>query len=224
MTTNFGTKDGILIRVMTKDDLRIIENSIYDEEPLQLALVGNSKAQMHQSLIEILDKFHNSMVEQGTCLVAINEKDGERIVGCILAGCETSDDLQEYHAQISTLDECAFKTVGIFECETKIKVNYFQYYSVSKVIYAAMINVDASMRGRGLRARLANVLKELGRSKGFKVIKAWSSSFYSARQMEGVGMECIYRQPYADYKDAKGQVIFKPPALHSELRISALKL
>ncbi|XP_051858253.1 arylalkylamine N-acetyltransferase-like 2 [Drosophila albomicans] len=181
---------------MTKDDLRIIENSIYDDEPLQLALVGNSKAQMQQSLIEILDKFHNSMVEQGTSLVAINEKDGERIVGFILAGCETSDYLQEYYAQISALNECAFKTVGMFECETKIKVNYFQLYSVSKVIYAAMINV----------------------------IIAWSSSFYSARQMEGVGMECIYRQPYADYKDAKGQVIFKPPAPHSELRILAFKL
>ncbi|KAH8263264.1 hypothetical protein KR044_006515 [Drosophila immigrans] len=224
MTSNFGFKDGILIRIMTLEDLKRIEESIYDDEPLQSALENESEMKPPKSIIVSLEETHISMVSQGTSLVAIDEEDSGRIVGSVLAGCETFGDLQMYYEKIVALDDCAFKTVTIFELETKIKVNYFDRYGVSKVLYSQMTNVDASMRGKGLGTRLAAALMELGRSKGLPIMTAWCTSFYSARQKEAMGMECIYSQKYADYKDSNRQVVFKPPAPHTQLRVLAIKL
>lgn len=65
---------------------------------------------------------------------------------------------------------------------------------------------------------------EVGRAKGFPVMTANCTGFYSARQKEALGMKCIISQDYADYKDDQGQVIFNPPPPHKATRILAIKL
>ncbi|XP_060665851.1 arylalkylamine N-acetyltransferase-like 2 isoform X1 [Drosophila nasuta] len=224
MSTNFGKEDGVFIRIMTMDDYEKIGENIYNEEPLKLAMDNYLKIEPNQSQKNELEEYHHSMVKQGTCLVAINDENGGDIVGSVLAGCETLSDLQEYYAQVAAMEEGYYKTCTIFEFETKIKGNYFDRYGVSKVLYSHMTNVDASHRGKGLGARLAAALMELGRSKGFPIMIACCTSLYTARQKEALGMECIYSQAYADYKDANAQVVFNPPAPHTHVRVMAIKL
>ncbi|XP_034098165.2 arylalkylamine N-acetyltransferase-like 2 [Drosophila albomicans] len=224
MSTNFATKDGILIRVMTKEDFKKIEESIYDEEPLRSGLEDDTKAEVQLALIEGLENYHNSLIEQGNCLVAINENDGGRIVGSVLAGCETYSNLQKNLALVAALDDGTFKRIATFEFETKIKVNYFERFGVSRVLLSHMTNVDASVRGKGLGTRLTAALIELGRIQGFPIMIAFCTSFYSARQKKALGMECIYTQAYQDYRDANGEAVFKPPAPHTHTRILATKL
>ncbi|XP_034474219.1 dopamine N-acetyltransferase-like [Drosophila innubila] len=224
MSTHFGSKDGILIRIMKLEDYENLKvfmgGNFYNGEPL-CAFSGED---VQQCCEKEDNDYHISMIEQGTSLLAINENDGGRIVGFVLAGSQLSSDLEKHRKEADEMEKHSWGRIAVFLSEVERKVNIFERYGVSKLLYSHMTNVDASMRGKGLGTRLAAALMELGRSKGFPLMAAYCTSFYSARQKESMGMECIYEHAYADYKDAEGQVVFNPPAPHTHVRVLVISL
>jgi len=122
------------------------------------------------------------------------------------------------------MDQSTLKTSMIFIAEVEINSKIFEHYGVSKLLCSSVTNVDTSMRGMGLGKRLAAALMEVGRSKGFSLMSATCTSFYSARQKEALGMECIYSEAYEDYKDANGEIVLNIPAPHTHIRVLAIKL
>ncbi|XP_034474218.1 dopamine N-acetyltransferase-like [Drosophila innubila] len=224
MATELGSQSGILIRIMSVEDYKQVKifmgGNFYNGEPL-CASSGEDVQKCHE---KENDEYHISMIEQGTCLLAVDENNGGRIVGLVLAGCQVPSDLEKHRKEADEMEQNTWGRIAVFLSEIERKVNIFERYGVSKLLYSHITNVDASMRGKGLGARLAAALMEVGRSKGFPMMVAYCSSFYSARQKQALGMECIYEHAYADYKDANGQVVFKPAAPHTHLRLMVIKL
>ncbi|XP_034474222.1 dopamine N-acetyltransferase-like [Drosophila innubila] len=213
MSVNFGSKDGILIRTMTVEDYKQIDGNVFKDEPLKSSLDKEPK-EIEEARKKRFDDYHIRLIENGTCLAAINENDNGRVVGVVLAYGQVPSDMKNYHKS----------AISNFLSEAEVKANLFARYEVSNVLISHITNVDASMRGKGIGSRLAVALMELGRSQGYPLMAAFCTSFYSARQNEALGMECVYSQAYADYKDENGKVVFNPPAPHTHLRIMAIKL
>ncbi|XP_017848423.2 dopamine N-acetyltransferase [Drosophila busckii] len=164
------------------------------------------------------------MIEQGTCIVALDEHNPERILGCVIAGVLVPSSLDSFAAQALAAKDNIWGKMVTLLMKASVEGNVYERYGVSKVLLSHMTTVDPSMRGKGLGTRLAAALMEVGRIKGYEVMIAFCSSFYSARQKRAMGMECIYSLAYADYKDESGEVIFKPPAPHTHLQFLAIRL
>ncbi|KAH8263361.1 hypothetical protein KR044_007790 [Drosophila immigrans] len=224
MSTELCSKDGVLIRTMTVNDYKKVKefmgDNFYNGEPL----CASSGEDVQKCCERENDEYHISMIEQGTCLLALNENDGGRIVGLVLAGGQVPTDLEKHRKEADEMEQNAWGRIAVFLSVVEREVNIFERYGVSKLLYSHATNVDASMRGKGLGGRLATALIEVGKSKGFPLMVAYCTSFYSARQKKALGMECIYERAYSDYKDAQGQVVFNPPAPHTHIRIMVIKL
>ncbi|XP_030555595.1 dopamine N-acetyltransferase-like [Drosophila novamexicana] len=224
MPTELDSKNGILIRIMTVADYQPVKifmgGNFYNGEPL----CASSGEDVQKCYEKENDEYHISMIEQGTCLLAVDENNGGRIVGLVLAGGQIPSDLEKHRKEAAAMEPNTWGRIAVFLSKIEIEINLFKRYGVSKILYSHITNVDASMRGKGLGSRLAAALMEVGRSKGFPLMIAYCSSYYSARQKEALGMECVYSIAYADYKDESGQVVFKPAAPHTHLRVMVIKL
>ncbi|XP_002060538.2 arylalkylamine N-acetyltransferase-like 2 [Drosophila virilis] len=224
MPTELDSKNGILIRIMTVADYQPVKifmgGNFYNGEPL----CASSGEDVQKCYEKENDEYHISMIEQGTCLLAVDENNGGRIVGLVLAGAQIPSDLEKHRKEAAAMEPNTWGRIAVFLSKIEIEINLFKRYGVSKILYSHITNVDASMRGKGLGSRLAAALMEVGRSKGFPLMIAYCSSYYSARQKEALGMECVYSIAYADYKDESGQVVFKPAAPHTHLRVMVIKL
>lgn len=224
MSSELGTKDGILLRIMRMEDYPqvkiFMEENFFNVEPLNADL-GLDPKNYHNSKI---DSYQISLIEQGTCVVALDEQNDGKLVGFVLAGEHTPEDGEKIRQDAAATGHNIEGRILALLSMVDVKVKLFERYGISKALYSHVTNVDDSMRGKGLGLRLAAALMEVGRSKGYPVMFAYCSSFYSARQKEQLGMECIYQLAYTDYKDEKGEMIFKPPHPHTHIRAMVIKL
>ncbi|TDG47243.1 hypothetical protein AWZ03_006374 [Drosophila navojoa] len=222
MSSESSEADGIVIRVMNVSDFQnakqAMGGNVNNDEPLDAFCGGNVKKGNEQED----DEYYISIVEQGTSLVAIDEKNGGRIVGIVLAAAQTPSDLNRYSQSVSALTD--FERIETFIAKVENEANLFKRYGVSKLLYSHITNVDATMRGKGLGARLTVALIGVARSKGYPLLVACCTSFYSARQKQALGMECVYKLAYKDYRDENGRVVFNPPEPHTHVRVMAIKL
>lgn len=224
MASELGSKDGILIRIMSMEDYPevktcMVEN-FFNVEPL-CAYLGKDPKLYHS---ETLDAYQKSLIEQGTCLVALDEQNDGKLVGFVLAGDHTPAHVEKNRQDAIAMGQSIRGMIPVLISKVEVESKVFERYGISKALYSHATNVDASMRGKGLGSRLAAALMEVGRSKGYPLMLAYCSSFYSGRQKEQLGMECIYKLAYTDYKNDKGEVIFKPPPPHTHVRTMAIKL
>ncbi|XP_016961720.1 arylalkylamine N-acetyltransferase-like 2 [Drosophila biarmipes] len=220
-----NTKDGITIRIMTEEDYfksvkAFMNKDFFRSEPLCQAS-GESVQQQNE---EENDEYHLSMIAQGTCLVALDENNGGRLVGIVLAGAQFPEDIEKHRIEAEVMEDHTWGRIARMLSKIEQEANLFERFGVSKVLYSHITSVDTSMRGKGLGSRLAATLMEVGRSKGFPAMVAYCTSFFSARQKEALGMQCIHSLAYADYKDAQGRPIFTPAAPHTTARVMAIKL
>ncbi|XP_002133362.2 uncharacterized protein [Drosophila pseudoobscura] len=221
------TKDGVTVRIMTLADYEtfkyVFEEQFIRGEPLSDPIA----AAIDPEVWNLYDQYHQSLVADGTCVVAIDEENDGRVVGFVLAEGQVPEDVEKHRQEA---DAVALQDTDITGHIRRINyvverdAKLYDHYGVSKLLYSHLTCVDVSMRGRGLGSRLATAAMELGRSKGYPLMTANCTSFYSARQKEALGMECIYSLKYEDYKGATGKVIFAPPEPHREVRVMAIKL
>lgn len=68
------------------------------------------------------------------------------------------------------------------------------------------------------------IYREVALEKGYQMIDVECSSLFSAKAVEKCGFECIYSMPYSDYKDEKGEVVFKTQPPHNDIKIYVLPL
>ncbi|EDW76279.1 uncharacterized protein Dwil_GK15377 [Drosophila willistoni] len=223
MTTN--TKDGITIRTMREEDYKQVKSFMTEQfflngEPL----CASSGENVQKCMEKENDEYHLSMINQGTCLVATDENQNGRIVGIVLAGGQIASDLQKHQEEAAAMENHFFGHISRLLSKLELEGNVYKRFGVEKSIYSHITNVDGSMRGKGLGSRLAATLMEVGRSKGFPLMIAYCTSYYSAKQKKALGMECVHSITYADYKDEKGNVIFKPAAPNTKVELVAIKL
>ncbi|KAH8404800.1 hypothetical protein KR222_003857 [Zaprionus bogoriensis] len=224
MSSELGSKDGILIRIMRVEDYPALKifmgKNFFNGEPLCASLGENVQSCNEREN----DEYHISMIKQGTCLLALSEQQNAGIVGFVLAGGQFPSDVEKHRQEAEAMEPNAWGKISVLLSKVEQEIQLFQRYGISKALYSHITNVASSMRGQGLGSRLAAALMEVGRSQGYPVMFAYCTSYYSARQKEHLGMECIYALAYEDYKDPQGKVIFKPAAPHTHVRVMAIKL
>ncbi|XP_017077025.1 dopamine N-acetyltransferase [Drosophila eugracilis] len=218
-----NTKEGIRIRIMRLEDYEKVKSFMKEEYFTAEPLCQSSGEPVHLQNEKENDAINLSMIAQGTCLLALDESDDDQIVGFVLAGAETSEDVERSRLVAESLENNAWGRIYAIIIKAECEANIFKRYGISKVLYSHVTSVATSMRDKGLGSRLAATLINLGRSKGFPAMVAYCTSFYSARQKEALGMECIHSMDYADYKDDRGRVIFAPAAPNISLRVMAIK-
>ncbi|KAH8270573.1 hypothetical protein KR018_011806, partial [Drosophila ironensis] len=218
------SKDGVSIRIMTPKDYDSVKpfmgKEFFTAEPLCQSSGENVQLQDEKEN----DEYHLSMIAQGTCLLATDDNNAGRVVGFVLAGAQYPEDVEKHRKEAEEMPQHAWGRICRLLSKVELEANLFGRFGVSKVLYSHITSVDSSMRGRGLGSRLAATLMEVGRSKGFPLMVAYCTSFYSARQKEALGMQCIHSVAYADYKDAQGKAIFTPAAPHTHCRVMVIKL
>jgi len=202
------SEDGILIRSMKLEDFKevktLLGNCFYTEEPL-CKCRGKTMERDHR---REHDDYLISRIKEGNCIVAVDETNGDHIVGIIIAGAQVpkSGTFSKFHLKIEA------------------KANLFERYKVSKVLYLHIICVSATMRGKGLGSRLTQALMDVGRSKGISHLTAFCTSFYASRHMQALGMECAYSVAFTDIRDNNDEIIFQPSSPHSHVKVMVGRL
>ncbi|KAH8269874.1 hypothetical protein KR018_009111 [Drosophila ironensis] len=218
-----STKDGITIRTMTEDDLEavsvLVDTGFYAEEPLLMS----GKVTLLPETLAFSKKSHQKLITHGTSLVALDENNAGRLVGFVLAEPKTPEDFQTPQEVLDKVQPDV-RPILSFGNEVKQKANFFGAYGVDKLLYSHITFVVPDMRGKGIGSRLATTLTDVGRANELPLMVAMCTSYYSAKQKEALGMECIFAQSYADYKDSEGKVVFTPPAPHTQARLLAIRL
>ncbi|KAH8376664.1 hypothetical protein KR093_000658 [Drosophila rubida] len=211
--------DGVVIRDMKVEDYvevkKLLLDSFYTAEPLSMCMqktqqVGHSKRH---------DDLQIAMIEEGSCIVAVDEHNANCIVGIIMACNQGPSDDAENRERAKTAGPI-FKFLTAIETEA----NIFERYKVSEAIYLHIVCVANNMRGKGLGTRLTSALMKKAREKGLPLLVAECTSFYAARQMEAMGMECAYSLAYADYKNEQGEVVFQPMQPHTHVNVMVKRL
>ncbi|EDW81619.1 uncharacterized protein Dwil_GK10929 [Drosophila willistoni] len=191
----------------------------YNADPL----MWSCSEDLYKFGIPYFDEMNLSLIKQNTSLIAIEESTNS-IAGVIIAGAQDQNDVEEHRLLSETLESNIFGRIERLLSDVERKSNVYQKFNVKKLLYSHVTCVDTLKRGQGLGERLVTTLIKLGRAKGFTLMLALCSSFYSARQKHALGMECIYAQSYEDYKDDNGNAIFTPPAPHTHIQVMAMKL
>ncbi|KAH8239672.1 hypothetical protein KR032_006509, partial [Drosophila birchii] len=215
--------NSISIRTMTKDDYEIVGPLMYNDFVNDEPLLKSMRITLQPETVAAFDFMHLSMIEEGNSLVAFDEKNPDCIVGFVLAGTKTPEHLQEL-SEMSEKVQADVALMWSFVNSLEAKANIYENYKVDRILYSYTTFVKSTMRGRGFGTRLALALMEVGRTKGFPLMVACCTSFYSARQKEPLGMKCILWQSYADYKDEQGCVVFTPPVPHVQARLLVIEL
>ncbi|KAH8263362.1 hypothetical protein KR044_007792 [Drosophila immigrans] len=215
----------INIRALKADDIdefsRFLNANFYGHEPL-LQTPGDYKV-----VTDSPEKreIRLAVIRQGLSLVAVDQSDGGRIVGCAYAEEMVPSDLEN---NIRKLKEKTPKEFLDHEHlllnEAEIRSKFFKHFDVSKALHLNILTVEARLRNQGLGRRLVAALMDLGRSKRLPLIVAACTSFYSTRIMSALGMSCVRSEDFRDYKDQNGNVVLNPPEPHKFLNIMAMKL
>ncbi|KAH8279965.1 hypothetical protein KR054_012324, partial [Drosophila jambulina] len=215
--------NSISIRAMTQDDFPTVDPLVCENFLKDEPLLGSLRITFQPETKAICDAIHLSIIEEGNSLVAFEEKNPEVIVGFVLGLTKTP----EHAKMLSELTEKMQPDLASmlnYVNQLEVKANVFENFKVDKILYSYITFVKSDMRGRGVGTRLAQALMEVGRAKGFPLMMACCTSFYSARQKEALGMKCILFQNYADYRDDQGCVVYTPPAPHVAARVLVIEL
>ncbi|XP_017116548.1 dopamine N-acetyltransferase-like [Drosophila elegans] len=228
------TTDNVILRVMRKEDYKnvraLLKEDFLASEPLcQFSGIASQwqneeKRGENKEKYEKFDDNNLEVIAQGTSLVALDEDNGGRLVGFVLAEAQFPEDIEKHRIEAEASRQIGFGRIRVILSKVEREANIFERFGISKVLYSNVTSVDASMRGKGIGSRLAAALMDVGRSKGFPAMVAYCTSFYSARQKEALGMQCIYSLAYADYKDDQERPIFTPAEPNTMLRVMAIKL
>ncbi|XP_016976382.1 uncharacterized protein LOC108042560 [Drosophila rhopaloa] len=87
---------------MTQEDYKIVKAFMKDDffksEPLWQADGETSDYPQNA-------KYHLSMIAQGTCLVALDESNGGRLVGFVLAGAQYLEDIEKHRMEADVMEK-----------------------------------------------------------------------------------------------------------------------
>ncbi|XP_017077056.2 uncharacterized protein LOC108111925 [Drosophila eugracilis] len=217
-------KNGITIRLMEESDYGIVKPFMRDyfhyDEPMGIGL----EEQIHLLNEEEVDREYISVINQGLSLVAFDDNTG-LLIGMSLAEKMDPTILAKQHKEAEEIEDNALGRSRKMIAKIERDANIFERCQVPIYLNLIAVSVHESMRGKGVLSHLAVTLMKLGRSRGFPLLIGSSTSYYSAKQaVEGLGMEVIHSQAYAEYKDNQGRPVYNPPAPHTHVRVLASKL
>ncbi|XP_013114046.1 arylalkylamine N-acetyltransferase-like 2 [Stomoxys calcitrans] len=213
------SEDDIEIKVITQADSKRTwdlmgayffpdEPLTYSSEPRDELLVGK--------------EFLLSNIDHGTCLKAVL-KGTDEIVGLSICGPKGPDEAEHMQKEADAAGNTKWGTILNFLAKVERDANVYERYNVTKVLHVITTCVDAKMRGNNIGARLYNAAREMAIVKGYELLTADCTSFYSARIKEQLGWELVNVIYYKDYLDSDNKQVFRPHRPHECCKTYAIR-
>ncbi|XP_041777045.1 dopamine N-acetyltransferase-like isoform X2 [Anopheles merus] len=208
------------ISVITEEDtesvLDLLKRFFFKDEPL------NTYVQLGEC--KELEKYCTKSLGEHSSYKAVNSR-GE-IVGVILNGTIMKPQPgDEPPAKLA--DNCAhpkFRKIMALMDHVDEQFDIFELYpDIDRFLDCKIISVDTNYRGMGIAGMLTDRTLDYASRNGIKLIHVLCSSHFSARVMEKMDFNEVYRLPYADYL-VNGEQVFDPEKPHVALRILTKRL
>ncbi|GAB0096544.1 Dopamine N-acetyltransferase [Sergentomyia squamirostris] len=195
----------------TDEILTLLKKFFFKDEPLNTYLdLGECKE---------LEQYSTKCIKEKCSFKAVNSRN--EIVGVLLNGLIPRP--KEGEEPMKLADGCEHKKfrkiMGLMDFIDS-KFNLFDFYpDIDVVLDAKILSVDSNYRGMGISQELTNCTIDYMKENNIPLIQVLCSSHFSARVMEKMDFEEIFRMPYADYLDTNGQQILCPVPPHVACRI-----
>ncbi|XP_075162400.1 arylalkylamine N-acetyltransferase-like 2 [Haematobia irritans] len=215
------TNDDIELRLVTEHDrpqvTELFRKFFFPDEPL----TGSSEPEGNGSNEE--EEFILKYIKYGTCIIAIDKKT-DKAVGVCLAGPQRENEAEHLFRESAEEGNTTWGNILRLLACIERDAQVMQKYNVKRILYIIGTCVDSSMRGRDIGARLYNAVRDLGKAKGYQLLRADCTSYYSAKIKDKLGWDCINIVNYNEYLDDKGKPVFSPAAPHVCCKSYALRL
>ncbi|XP_062550201.1 arylalkylamine N-acetyltransferase 1-like [Armigeres subalbatus] len=192
--------------------LAFVIEHYYKDEPMNSSYIYDSSPAVDDV------EFSVSFLLQGMAVKAVDPSCENQLVGVSIANPinqEYVNDLLEAAKQAKTEKwRDSLKLLA----HLQQTVNVLQRFNVPKCYDIEIVAVHPDYRGQSIGSRLFEEQFARAKQLGYAVASADCSSYYSARIAEKVGMECVARLPYSDYRDERGVQLFQPKAPHVEIQ------
>jgi GNAT superfamily N-acetyltransferase len=203
-----------ILRASEDDHERIrvfLGENYYPFEPINMAM-GLDNGHSAADEAHILD-----FIKEGTSLLAVATTPQRTLLGICINGAIFSD---ENVIEMASKCSCKRYTKFLWFIETIDRCSdFWNRVAVKQALSCEALAVLGSARGLGIgKALLENTL-QVARDDGFPLLRVDCSSYYSAKIVECMGLECMYSLPYSEYKSEDGCQIFDPPSPHVEFKI-----
>ena len=176
-------------------------------EPLNIAAGTPSIGDTEQST------FPQKILAEGLSLMAIKNSD-KAIIGVCLNKCKRKGYTSQYKDD----------KIGRFLSYVESSVDVFDLSGTDQAFNISMLAVSEASRGTGVGKALMEHSRNLARSQGYPLLYVLCTSYFTARIAYGMGMQCVYTLPYAEYKDEQGNPVLLPPLPHKNTSIFVQKL
>lgn len=210
----------ISIELITEDDaedvLKLLKKFFFKDEPLNTFVnLGECKE---------LEKYSTKHLHEHCSFKAVNSR-GE-IVGVNINGLvQKPKETDEAPAKLA--DGCVhpkFKKIMALMDYVDERFDIFELYrDIDRLLDIKIMSVDSRYRGLGIAGKLTDRTMQYVRDENIKLVHVLCSSHFSARVMEKMGFEEVFKLSYRDYL-VDGEQVFDPVKPHVAVRILTKKM
>ncbi|XP_055545999.1 arylalkylamine N-acetyltransferase 1-like isoform X2 [Wyeomyia smithii] len=209
----------ISIELITEDDaedvLKLLKKFFFKDEPLNTFVnLGECKE---------LEKYSIKCLHEHCSFKAVNSR-GE-IVGVNINGVVNRPTVTDEPPQ-KLADGCEhpkFRLIMALMDYVDDHFNIFDLYQdVDRMLDIKIMSVDNRYRGLGIAGKLTDRTMQCVKERNIKLVHVLCSSHFSARVMEKIGFQEVYKLPYRDYL-VNGEQVFDPEEPHTAARILVKK-
>lgn len=205
----------IAIRVATEDDrekfLKLFREAYYQEEPLTLS----HPTPGHTRDDEVFTV--TSQLEHGTCLIAIDEENGQ-IAGALAAGPLEDGSAEEMIEAAKTTETEKWRDISLFLAYIEKKADLFVRLNIPNAVHIQALGVHRDYRGQRIGERLFQFCFDNAARLNYPLVSADCTSIYSVRIAEKMGMENVSTVTYDEYAERIGRQLFKPREPNLEIK------
>lgn len=200
-----------------KDVVDFVRKNFMKDEPINRAI---NLITEEKPINEELENFLLRDYASGKSLKVIQN-------GNIIAVCISSI-LEKNHTEDDSViksENKDFNTIVNFLSYVDKQSDPFKKFPKSnRAISVGIMAVHSNYRGMGIAGRMLDKTWELGKEQKCDFMTVECSSYFTARALEKLGFEQIYRLNYEEYK-VNGEIVFKtePPHVASTVYVKEIK-
>ncbi|XP_017048216.1 arylalkylamine N-acetyltransferase 1 [Drosophila ficusphila] len=186
----------------------------YPEEPLT---AGTSPPEPEAADREFL----LSNVPFGTCFLA---RQRGKAVAAVVAGPKDAGEAEHLAEEVEKHAGGKWGRILSLLAEVERATDVCRRFGVPSSLHVHALGVDPELRGRQLGARLLAAVAQRARDLGHPLVSVDCTSAFSARLVQRLGYQLVHTLRYADFLDAGGQQVIRPPPPHECVQTFVLQL
>lgn len=159
----------------------------------------------------VMDPFFQSVIEQGTSVMAIDTANGNEIVGVRAHLVKQRGEVECIPPGLTDERAIAMESLVSFAFD---RYNPWTHLLVDKFLHFKFLVVQENYRGQNIGVQMTKFTLDWMRQQGIPVAYVWATNIYSKRSLEKAGFITVDEMKYEDY-EVNGKVVFRPPSIHT---------